>query len=407
MRFAVSLQQTKDPALGLEAAVQETFSCLEGLPIHAVFLFVSSLYKTDWRPLLGFIRREWGDPLVLGCTGGGVLGKDRELESTPALSLAAAHLPRVELHPFTISTEESAQPQAPGFWIEKLGATPSEDPIGILLPEPFSCDVMTLVSSLQAAYPKLPLIGGLASGAQEAGENALFLNEEVVKEGAVGLLLTGDVTLQTIVAQGCRPIGRAFIITKAEENVILELAGLPATEALRQILDTLPEKDRRLAQRALFLGIVMDERKEKFGCGDFLIRNLIGMDRSMGALAIGDRVRVGQTVQFQVRDADSSKEDLQLLLKESISTSSPMPSTGGLLFSCLGRGQDLYGEPHYDLRTIQAALGNIPIAGFFCNGEIGPVGGHNFVHGFTSSLGLFRPRSALKGDSPSRTVPSS
>ncbi len=236
---------------------------------------------------------------------------------------------------------------------------------------------------------------GLARpSARGPGENLLFFNDEVVPEGAVGTLLSGNIRLETVVSQGCRPIGRPFIVTKAEENVILELAGKPATDALQALYQELPDPDKRLVRKALLVGVVMNEYQQKFKRGDFLIRNLIGMDPSAGAIAIGDRIETGQTVQFHVRDAETSKEDLQTLLEEHSKGAPKSGASGALLFSCLGRGKDLYGEPNYDIRAIQSALGTLPIAGFFCNGEIGPVGSRNYIHGFTSSLGLFRPKSA-------------
>ena len=391
MLFAAGISDQTDPPKALETAVAQALPSLQGKPAHAVFLFVSGLYRTEWQPLLRRLRKELGAPLLLGCTAGGVLGAEKELERSPALSLSLAHLPGVKLHPFTVTPQELAEQQEPGFWIEKTGVNPKEEPAGILLPDPFSCDAMALVAGLNAVYPKMPLIGGLASGAAEAGGNALFYNDGIVPEGAVGVLLTGDILLQTVVSQGCRPIGRPYIITRAEENVILELAGQPAMGTLQQLYGELPEADKKLAREALLLGVVMDEYKEKFQRGDFLIRNLIGMDPSVGALAVGDRVQTGQTVQFHVRDAVSSREDLETLLSQRAPAQSGF--SGGLLFSCLGRGRELYGEPDVDVRTIRRALGGgCPVAGFFCNGEIGPVGPRDYIHGFTASLGLFRPR---------------
>ena len=392
MRFAAGITDQKDPAAAVEEVLRQVAGPMKGHPVHTAFLFVSALYKTDWPPLLRKLRSALGSPLLLGCTAGGVLAKDQEVEWQPALSLSVAHLPGVRLHPFNISPQELEEHHGAGFWIEKIGAAPAQNPVGILIPEPFSCDCIPLVSGLNAAYPKMPVIGGLASGARGPGENLLFFNDEAVPEGAVGTLLTGNITLETVVSQGCRPIGRPFIVTKAEENVILELAGKPATDALQGLYQELPDPDKRLVRKALLLGVVMNEYQQKFKRGDFLIRNLIGMDPSAGAIAIGDRIETGQTVQFHVRDAQTSKEDLQTLLEDSKGAGSPAAS-GALLFSCLGRGKDLYGEPNYDIRAIQSALGAFPIAGFFCNGEIGPVGSRNYIHGFTSSLGLFRPKS--------------
>lgn len=393
MRFASGIIENPDPIAASQTVLAQVISPLEGLSCDLAFLFISSRYQTDWTPILRQIREGLGNPLLLGCTGGGVLGGNEEMESSPAMSLIGAHLPQVNLNPFSICAEDLKEDRGPGFWIEKFGCRPAQEPVGILLPEPFSCDCTTLVAAMNGAYPKMPIIGGLASGTDSSGGNALFFNDRILTEGAVGALLTGEITLQTIVSQGCRPIGRPYIITKTQGNLILELAGIPAVEALRQLFATLSAPDKTLAQRALLLGVVMNEQKEKFGRGDFLIRNLIGMDPSTGALAIGDRIRVGQTVQFQIRDADTSREDLNHLLQEQSDTFQRSPCAGGLLFSCLGRGRDLYGQSHYDLRTIRSAVGTCPIAGFFCNGEIGPIAGRNFIHGFTSSLGLFRPRS--------------
>lgn len=396
MHFAAAISDQKEPMTAVKNLLRDVAAQRGNRRCHLAFLFVSGLYKTAWQPILRCIRQELGNPLLLGCTGGGILGVDKELEFTPAMSLITASLPRVTLHPFQIAPSELEEPQGSGFWIEKLGATPGEEPVGVLLPEPFSCNVMALVPALGAAYPKMPLIGGLASGGSEGEGNALFLDDDVVPEGAIGVLLTGDIELQTIVSQGCRPIGRPYIITKAQSNVILELAGIPAMEALRKLVVSLSEQERAIAQRALFIGVVMNEHLQSFQRGDFLIRNLIGMDPNSGALAVGDQLQVGQTVQFQIRDAAASLEDLTQLLQEKKGELKSSPAGGALLFNCLGRGQDLYGTPHVDIRTIQAAIGNRPVAGFFCNGEIGPVAGRNFIHGFTSSLGLFRHKAGLQ-----------
>lgn len=393
MFFAAGITDKTDPAEAIHSVLAQVQETLQDRPIHAAFLFASAHYRMDWASQLRQIRRTLGSPVLIGCTGGGIVGSNMELEGVPAISLVAACLPRVKLHPFSVSPEDLAEPRDSGYWIEKIGANPSEQPVGVLLPEPYSCDCMTLLDSMRQVYPTMPIVGGLASGARGPGENALFLNDDLIPEGAVGLLMTGDIAMETMVSQGCRPIGRPFIITKAQENVIFELAGMPATEALKQLYSSLTDKDRQLAQRALLIGMVVNEYQQSFGRGDFLIRNLIAMDVASGALAVGDQVQRGQTIQFHVRDADSSREDLGLLLKQQ-SAAHPRKARGGLLFSCMGRGQELYGEPHYDIKTIQGGLGPFPVGGFFCNGEIGPIAHKNQLHGFTSSLGLFHPRSA-------------
>jgi small ligand-binding sensory domain FIST len=236
------------------------------------------------------------------------------------------------------------------------------------------------------------MVGGLASGAREPGENRVWINEQVHESGAVGVALSGPVHLQTIVSQGCKPIGEPFIITKAQKNIIFELANQPPVVVIQSILTALPDREKQLARQALFVGRVINEYLPEFHRGDFLIRNVIGMDPNNGAIAVGDRdMRSGQTIQFQIRDNQTADEDLRELLVKQETDLKLHPPAGALLFSCLGRGAGLFGQPHHDIHAIRERIGPLPIAGFFCNGEIGPVGDRAFVHGYTSVVGLFSP----------------
>jgi len=210
----------------------------------------------------------------------------------------------------------------------------------------------------------------------------------------VGVALSGNLVMETIVAQGCRPIGQLFQVTKGERNIVLELATadrpnhpLVPLDALRDMIDRLQESDRELAQHSLFIGVARDEFKVQLRAGDFLIRNMLGVDPRLGAIAVGDRVRPGQRLQFHLRDAYTSAEDLEILLRQ-YRSKSPHPPVGALLFSCLGRGERLYGKPNFDSQLFQQYLGKIPLGGFFCSGEIGPVGGGTFLHGYTSAFGI-------------------
>jgi small ligand-binding sensory domain FIST len=261
-----------------------------------------------------------------------------------------------------------------------------------LLVDPFSISSIPLVHELSEAFPGQPIVGGLASGGRQAGESRLVLDDQTFDDGAVGLALTGPVKLVPLVSQGCRPIGEPLVITRAEKNMVYEVAGQPPIRVLHKLLPQLSPDDQKLAQTALFLGRVVNEYQEEYGRGDFLIRNLIGQDPSTGALAVGDLVRTGQTVQFQVRDGRTADEDLKALLAQK--ENGPRPS-GALLFSCLGRGEGMYGTPHHDIHALREALGPVPIAGFFCNGEIGPVGNCAYVHGFTSVIALFHEPTPL------------
>jgi small ligand-binding sensory domain FIST len=216
-------------------------------------------------------------------------------------------------------------------------------------------------------------------------QTPLIFGEEVVDVGAVGALLRGDVAMRSVVSQGCRPVGAPLVVTKAQENVILELGGRSPLEQLRDLYQQLPARDQELFQHGPHIGLVLNECQETFQRGDFLVRNLYGIDRSSGALAITDRVRVGQTVQFHVRDADTADEDLRLLLRQNRSSA----PAGALLFTCNGRGTRLFPAPHHDASALAAEVGPVPLAGFFAAGELGPVGGQNFIHGFTASALIF------------------
>jgi small ligand-binding sensory domain FIST len=237
-------------------------------------------------------------------------------------------------------------------------------------------------------YPNAQAVGGLAGGGRGPGDNRLLKNGEVFDGGVVGVQLSGPIAIRTVISQGCCPIGERYVVTRAEQNMVFELGGKPALTRLQEVFESLEGTRRRDAHRALHIGIAIDEHRSRFERGDFLVRNLVGADQQAGAIAIGDLVQEGQTVQFQLRDAKSASDDLHVLLAADRSKHRN-PPLGALLFSCCGRGEGLFGQPHHDSRVVQERIGPIPVAGFFAQGEIGPVGGKNFLHGYTASVALF------------------
>src|SRR5438034_1491256 len=267
--------------------------------------------------------------------------------------------------------------------------SPESSASTLIIGEPFTTPVEALLGELRKRYPNGPAIGGMASGAHQPGGNRLIYNGQAVEEGTVGVAVTGAVCIRTVVSQGCRPIGDRFMITQADQNVIHELSGKPALECLREVFSLLSPAEQRQAERALHLGVVIDEHKGQFERGDFLIRNLIGVDQKTGSLAVADYVRVGQTVQFQIRDGASASEDLRALLTGEREDTHAGDPIGALLFSCNGRGQRFFRTPHHDVTAVREKMGGIPVGGFFAMGEIGPVGGNNFLHGYTASVALF------------------
>jgi len=329
---------------------------------------------------------------LICCTCAGIIGGKHEIEGRPSASIMLMRLPQVKIVPFIVSQPVLESIKVKEDWYNFFDVYPNENPSFLVFADPFAFDGNAFLAGLNRAYPQRPVVGGLASGASQPGENTLILDGEVMREGLVGVCLTGNLRVETIVSQGCRPIGETFIVTKAQRNIVYELAGRPFYNVLEEVLSKTTDYDRELAREAIFMGIAMNEYKDKFQRGDFLIRAVMGVDPKSGAGAVGDHMRVGQTVQFHLRDAKTANEDLHELLKQYRTKKQVTAAHGAFVFSCNGRGFNLFKEQDHDIRIIQQYLGPVPAAGFFCAGEIGPVGGINFLHGFTNSMALFYPQ---------------
>lgn len=386
----VSTQETIEACI--EEAVADVTRQLEGKEADLTIIFVSPHFRTQYRAIPQLLRDRMKIGLLLGCSGGGIIGGGQEIEQKPAFSLTAAHLPGVELE--TIQTDTMSLPDpdtAPSVWQEWLGVDAAKNPNFIVLADPFSFRAEEFLAGMDFAYARSAIVGGLASGAQAQGGNALYLEDKIHNGGVVGIALSGNIQLDTIVAQGCRPIGQPMNITKCDQYQLLEVDGKAPLEKLEEMVETLSEYDRSLLRTSLFLGIEMDPLKDDPGQGDFLIRNLMGIDQETGSLTIGAPLREGQLVQFHLRDKVMSSEDLKVMLSRYQNKEGWRDAKGALLFSCLGRGEYLYGQSNHDSDMFKTKMGDIPLGGFFCNGEIGPVGQTTFLHGYTSSFGIFRP----------------
>jgi small ligand-binding sensory domain FIST len=257
--------------------------------------------------------------------------------------------------------------------------------------DPFSTPVRQLLEKLEEKCPAIPVIGGMASSGRSPGDNVVLIDDEVLDQGFVGLSLHGPIEVQAVVSQGCRPIGHHLIVTKAHDNVIEHLGGRPALTVIQEVVDGMSPEDQQLLHNGLYIGRAIDEYRDNWSRGDFLVRNVMGMEESTGGIGITDLIRVGQTVQFHVRDAHTAEEDLNLLLAAQQKLPAP---AGGLLFNCNGRGTRMFQQPCHDISATRKLLPSTPIAGFFAAGELGPIGRRNFIHGHTASFALFRPTSA-------------
>jgi small ligand-binding sensory domain FIST len=391
---ALSTRPSLEAAIA-DVAERATSSLTERPDLGIVF--ISSAFTSEFSRVLPLLAERLSVPVLIGCSGGGVVGKSQwgftqELEAEPALSLTLAHLPGVDIKPFHIVGEDLPDlDSSPNAWTDLIGVSPSSSPQFILLSGQFSSGISNLLQGLDFAYPGSVTIGGQASSGVAGGRVALFLNDRLYREGIIGVALSGNIVLETIVSQGCRPIGEPCQVTKGERNIILELDDKVPLVLLRDLIANSSEEDRVLAQRSLFVGLAMDEFKQNLQPGDFLIRNILGVDPTAGAIAIGDLVRPGQRLQFHLRDAQASAQDLELLLQRyQDQHSTGNYPVGALMFSCLGRGEGLYGKPNFDSGLFKHYLKDVPLGGFFCGGEIGPVGGNTFLHGYTSVFGICR-----------------
>ncbi len=364
MSFAAAISEHPVPVSAIGEVVGEVLEKIGQYPDLAI-LFVTPPHAGALEDLSHTVMTVLQPAVTIGCAAVSVLGNQREVEDAPAVTLWAGKFGPVA--GFRLID--------PASWPDPL---PFAAEAAVVIADPFSFPVDELLERVN-----LPVIGGMASAARGPGGNRLVLDGQIFSGGAVAALIGRGAGVETVVSQGCRPIGVPLVVTKAERNVIYELAGQPALERLIGMARAgMTERDIQLINQGLHVGLVIDEHKAEFGRGDFLVRNVLGADQDNGAIAVGEVVDVGTTVQFHVRDAESADEDLRLLM-------AGRDADAALLFTCNGRGVRLFGIPDHDAGVVSDALGGKPLAGFFAAGELGPVGGRNFVHGFTASLALF------------------
>lgn len=387
----------------LEAAVKEVADSLMGMAkADLAIVFASTDYASDLPRLLPLLRQRLTANHWLGCCGGGVIGTTAtgiasEQEQTPALSVTLLQLPGVVLQPFALDTQALPDLDGPAQnWQEWIGADPGKARSMLLLIDPSSASINDLISGIDYAYPNSPVMGGIA-GPHNAPHGSLLFDDNVVT-GAVGCSIGGDWMLEAVVAQGCKPIGPVFAVEQVKRNVLLELSHDDKKDSpvacLQRVLADLSEEEREMVRHSLFLGIerrdlVIRSNSGPKTQGAFLVRNLIGVDPKNGAVAVAERMRAGQNVQFQLREAEASRQEAEQLLQAAQERNSD-PPLFGLLMACLGRGRGLYGAPNGDVTIARKLMPDLPIAGLFCNGEIGPVGSATHIHGYTACWGLLR-----------------
>lgn len=371
------------------AWAEKTRGQLKASRVDLGLVFMTPDYFEIAPQVLEMLRVHAQVPLLAGCSSGSLIAGAREIEGGSGVALGLYSLPGAKLRAARFTQEQVEESSGPAYWHHENGVTPEDTNGWLCFADPFHLDCENWLRAWNEAYPKRPILGGLASGNDSDPQTQIYLDGEVFDTGGVGISIGGDVAPASVISQGCAPIGETWTITKAERNIIREIGNRPAYEVLAETFAGLSPDEQKQAQGNLFVGLVVNEYLDEFHRGDFLIRNLLAVDPESGTIAIGAYPRPGQTMQFQCRAARTGTEDIQQLLQRARGSLAGRPIYGGCLCSCNGRGSGLFGENDHDARQVQEHIGPFGLTGFFCNGELGPVGQKNFLHGYTASLALF------------------
>jgi small ligand-binding sensory domain FIST len=393
MRWASAVDTDNSLRAAVEHAAESVFLGLGRQEPDLAVVFVSAEHAAHFDAVPALLKREFENVFIFGCCGGGVIGGGREIEDRPAFSITGAVLPGVRLK----GTHLDAAQVPPVYaetrvWEDALRITATQQPSFLMLADPFSFEAETYIKGMDRVYPLAPKIGGLASGARAVGGTALYLGNQVYHSGCITLALTGNIDVDMVVSQGCRPIGDPMFVTSAHENLVRELDGKSPRDVLSDLFERLPANDRDLFSQSLQMGMAMRADASEFSQGDFLIRGILGMDPQSGALWVSANVPTNSVVQFHLRDAATSALDLERALTTYKASHLVAPDAGALLFSCHGRGIGLYGQADHDSNAFRRLVADLPIGGFFCNAEIGPIQNGTFLHGYTSAFAVLQEK---------------
>jgi small ligand-binding sensory domain FIST len=372
---------------GLRQWAEELRAQIEQVSLGLIFM--SPKFFPQAQQVLEILQVHARIPLLAGCSSTALICGDEEIEERPGLALALYSLPGAELKSFRFTQTQVEEASDAAYWHLETGVEPKNTNGWLVFIDPFHLDSESWLSSWNDAYAPQPVLGGLASGTYSEQATQIYLNGEVFEDGGVAISIGGDVRLAGVVSQGCTPIGQTWTLTGVEQNLIHHIANKPAYAVLAETFQKLSPDDQRKSQGNLLIGLAVNEYLEDFHRGDFLVRNLIGGDPNSGVLAVGALPRAGQTMQFQRRDAEAADEDMGELLMRAKNQIGDATIYGGCLCSCNGRGRNFFGRGNHDVEMVQKQFGPLGLAGFFCNGELGPIGKKNFLHGYTAALALF------------------
>jgi small ligand-binding sensory domain FIST len=360
-------------------------------PVSCAFLFVSGHNLSEQADAIRTAMAELAPGVpVFGCSAESVVGRGREVEGQTAASILLVG--ELSQSPKIFPLECLQTPDGPtvvGFTDEIIEqAHRCNGMLVAACPLSFSVDMLIDAMEPERGCDVVPILGGYCSSQNWDGGSLLFCGDRVLRRGAVGLVLPPEMQWQTIVSQGCRPIGEPMIITSLDNNTILGLGGKPALPMLRDMFQKLPSHERDMAIDSLLIGRAITEYSDTFSHGDFLIRNVQGVDPDTDGIVVTDRFQVGQTIRFHVRDAQGADADLTDLLSRI--SKGGVDNHAALLFSCNGRGSRMFNQPNHDVLAIDGVFPGLPLSGIFAAGEFAPLANRNLTHGFTAVCAFLR-----------------
>ncbi len=388
--FSIASHWTRDfDEQGLQEWAEDLRRRLRSPEASLGLVFMTPRFFPHAKQILEILQVHARLPLLAGCSSQGLIFGAEEVEQQAGLTLGLYSLPGSKLKAFHFTQEQVEEANGPGYWPLESEVEADQTNGWLVFIDPFHLDSERWLRTWNETYAPTPVLGGLASGDYTEQTTQIYLNGDVFEEGGVAISVAGEVKLAGVISQGCTPIGETWTVTKVEQNIIHEIGNRPAYQVLAETFSQLSPEEQKKARGNLFIGMVINEYLDEFHRGDFLIRNLLGADASSGSIAVGAMPRPGQTVQFQHRSAGAANEDMKELLGRAKQSIGATPIYGACLCCCNGRGTNLFGEPNHDAQMVQQRFGPFGLTGFFCNGEIGPVGEKNFLHGYTASLALF------------------
>jgi len=387
MRWVATHSTAAEAEQAAHEAADALHAELNGAPVDLVLAFFRAPYVAGAERIAEVLRSKLAPACIIGTSAHGVIANGQAIEEGPVLSVAAARLPGVQLHPFILANDAWAEAAEDAVAFTRCAPRVNGAEAVIVLGDPFTLDIERVLAAFNRYAPGVRVVGGLASAAPRPRSNAMFLNDWTSQEGGVAVAIAGNVRLDVIVSQGCRPVGPPLEVTRADANVLVELDGQPALERAEAVLRALDPAEQERLKNGLYLG--RPARAGASGQGDYLVRNVLGADRARGVIAVGDHVAERERVRLHVRDVETARDDLEMTLAPQ---EFDARASGAIVFTCNGRGRNLYGDDGGDAAILQAALGGTPAAGMLCAGEVGPVGARNFLHGHTASIAIARPR---------------